>query len=772
MMRLTYILFLFFAYPSFGQTFEEILKMAPADRDEEDRFGYAVSIDGNYAAVGAYGDDEGPVDPNWGSVYIYEQQGQNNWVQIQKLQSSDINDYDRFGWSVDIKGDFLIVGAYGEDHDENGNNNLSKAGSAYIFQNINGTWTEMQKIVASDREADDEFGWSVAIYDSTAMVGAHIEDHDEFGGDFKYHSGSVYAFELNTGGVWVETQKIVADDRWVDMNFPNGYSGEDLADQFGGSVALWDDWMIVGAHHHDYATTSPLSGAMWSSGAAYIFERSGGVWNQVQKIQNFDREPWDRFGYDVAIDSNIIAVCAYSEDEEEDGVSNPLTNPGSVYIFQRDGGGSWNPAQKIVPNDRSSGDHFGYSIDIDDTLMVLGCHSDDHDKFGGDLKTDAGSAYVFTKSGGSWSQHQKIDASDRVEGDDFGVSVGISGHTILVGAQYQDFNSTQADSLEDAGAAYFYTKELCPIITKNDTINLCDGNVYNIGTSTYSTGGDFTDVLTAVSGCDSTIYTHIDLLTGVTTDVFASMCNGGVYYIFGTPVTVPGNYSYDLVAENGCDSTVITHLTMDPAITSEQYINICLGDSYSIGTSTYTTSGTYQDVVSAANFCDSTITTHLSVDLPPNLAVSQNISALTSNESNANAYQWIDCATNQPIAGENNQTFFATQVGSYKVAVTKGSCTDTSACVYISWIVASNEQYKLEQQLEVYPNPTFGDLTIETGNWESTLQATLFNPLGQAIENFEIKGKTALNLDYLSSGTYLLEIKSGDAVIRKRIILK
>lgn len=308
MKPLVIISFILISTFSFGQSFLEMVKATASDRAEDDRMGYAVTVEGDWAAVGAYGDDFGGSNPNMGSVYIYEQQGLNNWVEVQKLSASDQDDYDRFGWSVDMKGDFLIVGSYGEDDDEFNLNSLSKAGSAYIFKNIAGTWTEMQKIVASDREADDEFGWSVAIYDSTAIVGAHIEDHDEFGADFKYHSGSVYAFELNMSNVWVETQKIVADDRWVDINFPNGYSGEDLADQFGGSVGLWGDYLIVGAHHHDYATVGPLTGGLWSSGAAYIFERTAGTWNQVSKIQNSDRESWDRFGYAVAIDTDRKSV--------------------------------------------------------------------------------------------------------------------------------------------------------------------------------------------------------------------------------------------------------------------------------------------------------------------------------------------------------------------------------------------------------------------------------------------------------------------------------
>ena len=770
MKKLVIISALLLASNLWGQNFIEMVKGIAPDRAEDDRLGYAVTIDGNWAAVGAYGDDFGGSNPNMGSVYIFEQQGLNNWVNTQKLIASDQDDYDRFGWSVDMHGDFLVIGAYGADEDTLDNNPLSKAGAAYIFKNINGTWTEMQILNASDRDADDEFGWSVAIYDSTAIIGAHIEDHDENGNNFMYHSGSVYSFVLGTNNVWTETQKIVAQDRWVDMNYPNGYSGEDLADQFGGSVAIWGDWMIVGAHHHDYATVGPLSGAMWSSGAAFIFERSGGVWTEVQKIQNFDREPWDRFGYDVAIDSNVIAVCAYSEDEEEDGVSNPLTNPGSVYLFERDGGGTWNDVQKIVPDDRTSGDHFGYSIDIDDTLMVLGCHSDDHDEFAGDLKTDAGSAYIFEKNAGVWEQFQKIDASDRREGDDHGVTVGISGHTVLVGAQYQDLNTVAADSIEDAGAAYFYSNFICPVMDTTEDVTICHGASYSIGTSTYTTSGSYTDILLSEFGCDSTVNTNLTVEAEISNDLYPSMCNGGVYYYEGVGITTPGNYSYLYTAQNGCDSTVYIHLSEDPLITSEQWVEICWGDSYTIGTSTHATSGTYQDVVTATNFCDSVITTHLTVQLPIDKSISQNVSVLTANET-GDTYQWFNCDTDQIIGGATSQTYNAIAIGSYGVIITKNGCTDTSYCVYVSEIVVNLDEIELNNSVSIYPNPSHGNFVITLNSEIIGTIANIYNSSGELIQVLQIKpGENPIQ--GLASGLYVAEIISSKATIRKRIIIQ
>ena len=544
-------------------------------------------------------------------------------------------------------------------------------------------------------------------------------------------------------------------------------SGEDLADQFGHTVDIWGDYMIVGALHHDYATTAPLTGGLWSSGAAYIFERSGSTWAQVQKIQNSDRVAWDRFGSEVAIDTNVIIVGVYAEDEDENG-NNQLMNSGSAYMFERNPAGVWNETQKIVPNDRNSGDHFGWSVDFKDTLMVIGCHSDDHDEFDANTLDDAGSAYIFEKNGGLWVEIQKIDASDRAEEDDFGIDVGLSGYTVLVGAQYHDFNAVGADSLDDAGAGYFFSNNLCPVLTGSSSPTICSGTSYNIGSSSYTVSGVYTDVILSTGGCDSTVTTTLTVLPETTQDVYASMCDGGTYYIFGTPTTVPGNYSYTLTSSNGCDSTIITHLTMDAPITSDNYVSICYGESYTIGASTYTVAGTYEDIVSASNFCDSTITTYLTVELPNDASISQNESFLTANETNA-TYQWIDCSNGTSIVGATNQSYNATQIGDYAVVVTKNGCSDTSACIHVSSLIVGLENIQLDLNTVVYPNPTNKEFTISTT--ENYFDLKIVDASGKTVfVQFDVD--QSISLDFLAPGMYIAEISQNNAICKKQIIIQ
>lgn len=752
---------------SFAQTFTEVLKSVASDRADSDRYGYDVDIHDNYAVIGAYGKD---FSENEGVVYVLEKTGINDWAEVQILENSDQESYDRFGYSVAIFDNLVVVGSYGEDEDETGSNSMSKSGSAYIFErDAGGTWNEVQKIVASDRTAGDEFGWSVAIYDSTVVVGAHTEEHDVSGGDPIHHSGSVYIFDRNSSGVWEQTQKIVASERAPDIVHPTGYSGEDLSDQFGGSVAIWNDWLIVGAHHHDYGPglTSPL----WSSGAAYIFERSGGVWNEVQKIQNFDRESWDRFGFDVAIDTNIIVVSSYSEDEEEDGISGSVTNVGSAHIFERDAGGTWSQVDKIVSDDRDAGDHFAYAVDIHNDWIVLGCHSDNHDEADADYLEDAGSAYIFEKVGpGDWEQFQKIDASDRQEYDDHGVSCAIWDYTVMVGAQYQGYDETGGSFIDEAGAVYVYSNVLCDDVSSSNSIVLCEGQEHIVGSSVYTTAGVYTDILSKADGCDSVVTTNITLTPAPTGSQSATICFGATFTYGGNSYTSSGVYQDTVSTAGGCDSIVTTTLTVKDEIAVEQDVSICWGESYTIGASTYTTAGTYVDVLTSADFCDSAVTTNLTVELPLDLSISQTDNYLTANQDDA-SYQWYNCDTDEIVTGATNQSWWAYGFGNFACIVTVGGCSDTTACTYVSTI--GTEEIPFDQFVTIYPNPSDGIFNIQlTQEGLGDMNIMISNQLGQTVLQQELSETIQVDLSGQASGIYTITLVGEIGTLTKRIILK
>nr|AIA13839.1 FG-GAP repeat [uncultured bacterium] len=225
----------------------EVKKILASDKEERDRFGHSVSINDDTAIVGANSEDAG--GDNAGAAYIFErnQGGADNWGEVKKLLASDKEPFDVFGESVSISGDTVIVGALFED------GGASEAGAAYIFARNQGganNWGEVKKLLASDSEANDEFGWSVAINGDAVIVGAHLEDE---GGS---EAGAAYIFTRNQGGAdnWGEVKKLLASDI-------------EVGDLFGNSVAISGDTVIVGSPFHDESETN--------AGAAYIFTVSG-----------------------------------------------------------------------------------------------------------------------------------------------------------------------------------------------------------------------------------------------------------------------------------------------------------------------------------------------------------------------------------------------------------------------------------------------------------------------------------------------------------------
>lgn len=427
-----------------AQNYNEMIKAVASDRATDDQFAYDVAIAGDYAVIGAPREDQDADGNNTmstaGSAYIFKRDGM-NWTQVQKIVPSDRGPADQFGWSVAITEDYIIVGAYKEDHDVNGVNTKSSAGSAYIFEkNSNGVWVESQKIVSSDRAAFDFFGFCVAISGDRAIIGAYNEDEDVNGNNTLIAAGSAYIFEKNNG-VWTEVQKIVASDR-------------DLSDFFGRSVAISGDHIIVSSFYEDEDVNG--NNTLSSSGSAYIFERNNaGNWTEVQKIVSSDRAINDFFGISVAISGDYAVVGAHYDDNDIDH-----EDSGGAYVFKRDNSGTWTQTQKLISDDKDTKDYFGKSVSISGDYLMVGAHYEDEDLNGNNNLNISGAAYIFKKDDAdNWNQLQKIVASDRGAGDRFGSSVAISGDNVIVGAYLEDQDVNNANTLSKSGSAYIFMKE-------------------------------------------------------------------------------------------------------------------------------------------------------------------------------------------------------------------------------------------------------------------------------------------------------------------------
>lgn len=684
-----------------AQEFEEIQKVVASDRGEEDRLGWSCDIDGNYAVVGAYADDYGPSDPNMGAVYVYERIG-GEWVEIQKLFNLDQDDYDRFGWSVAIDGDYIIVGAYGEDEDENDENTLSKAGSAYIFEKDGDEWVQVQKLVAFDRAADDEFGWSVAIHGNTAIVGAHNDDKDAAGMGFMYHAGSAYIFDRDGDGDWNFSQKIVASDRSPGTEYEPDH--EDWNDRFGESVGIWNDYVVVGG---------PFASK------AYAFERSGGTWTEVAFL-TYPGISWLDRAAPVSIDSTTIALGASTEDHDPDG-GESILNSGGAAVFKRVGG-SWGFHQKISPSDRDAGDHFGISISIDGDYLVVGCHSDNHDEFDDDEIENTGSLYVFeVGDDGFYDEIKKLDASDRAEDDELGISVSISGNTIISGAWQQSELPEGGDYIEDAGAAYLYSTEEpgdgCETVFYTQEAVICSGEVFEVGDSEYDEEGVYTDVIET---------------------------------------------------EAGCDSVVTTILEVIDEISIEQEFFLCDGESVTVGESTYDETGLYIDEFTSEFGCDSLVFTYVEVADPINVDVDTEGNLLEAHAEDVD-YQWITCDPFEPIDGATDQTYEAPEDGFYAVIIYDGDCVDTSECYEIN---TSGLTDNTTTDFNVFPNPNNGNFVINSQQLVGS-RLQIFNIAGELIYEDYIKSNAEqVQIEDHPAGLYLIRITTDSGTLVDKIVLE
>jgi hypothetical protein len=275
--------------------------------------------------------------------------------------------------------------------------------------------TELKKLTASDGVPGDLFGYDVALSEdsNTLVIGAQEDDANGH-----FNLGSAYVF-VRAGNDWIQQAQLLPDD-----GAP--------ADSFGQYVSISGETIVVGSPEANV-------NGFHQQGAAYVFVRNGTVWTQQQKLIANDGQG-DEFGVAV-IDGDTIAVAAHNADI--DG----KVNQGAVYIFVRNGT-TWTQQHKLTTLDGQAHDQLGERIALSgDTLLVGGVHLD----IGSN--TDQGAAYVFVRNGTTWTQQQKLVASDGAAGDQFGRSVAVRGNYALIGASSDD-----QDANGNQGSAYFFAR--------------------------------------------------------------------------------------------------------------------------------------------------------------------------------------------------------------------------------------------------------------------------------------------------------------------------
>ncbi len=431
-----------------------------ADTDEKDRFGSAVSIAGNVAVVGARdADGEGSEEERSGAAYVFEWASPSGWRQTAYLHAQNRRKSDDFGGSVAVCGDTIVIGARGEDTGLDGDEAHS-AGAAFVFTRENDTWVRTAVLKAANAQRSDLFGTSVAISGNTIVVGALFEGGERDGVSIPGESaitdsGAAYVFTRDATG-WTQQAYLKASNAEDGDHFGSAVAID------GGTIVVGapeED----GASMNDGA--EPDSSTDLNSGAAYVFEKRDGEWLEQAYLKAPNPARRDDFGGSLAISNQTIVVGARHRNVSLHEGSPPAEETGAAFVFRHDQGG-WALEAELIASNAQEEDTFGWSVAIDGDRIAVGAPLEDgrFPPRGDDsnLPANPGAAYVFQRIEGLWQEQAYLNSPNGGSDDLFGYSIGIAGSTILVGAHLEDSNSTGVDGDElngfapASGAAYLF----------------------------------------------------------------------------------------------------------------------------------------------------------------------------------------------------------------------------------------------------------------------------------------------------------------------------
>ncbi|MDX2360761.1 MAG: T9SS-dependent M36 family metallopeptidase [Crocinitomicaceae bacterium] len=306
--------------------------------------------------------------------------------------------------------------------------------------------------------------------------------------------------------------------------------------------------------------------------------------------------------------------------------------------------------------------------------------------------------------------------------------------------------------------------------SSSETAANCGSYTWPVNGQTYTASGNYSSLLNTSTGCDSTLNLDLTIYPSYSTIDNVSACESYVWPVNGQTYTTSGNYPELLASANGCDSTVTLELVINPIHVSSETISACESYTWAVNGQTYTSGGSFTENLSTSTGCDSTLTLDLTIDFVDVSITNVDPITLSAVQSNAN-YQWIDCSDNSIISGATSQTYSPTTNGDYAVIVTMNSCEDTSVCRTVSELGIIENGFGTD--LVVYPNPTFGNIHVDLGSEFEVINVELFSMNGQLIEQKQVLMESSFDLELKGSpGSYMLKISTASGVEALIKILK
>lgn len=415
------------------------------------------------------------------------------WVQQAYIKASNADAVDYYGYSTSVFGDTMVVGAAGEASNQttitNGatasaDNSQTQAGAVYVYKRTGTTWAQEAYIKASNALGYRFFGFRVYLFGDTLAVGATGDASNQTtitngatssSNNSLSYAGAVYVYK-RTGSTWAQEAYVKA-------------SNAESLDQFGNSLALDLDTLVVGTFGEDSNQTTITNGTTSSSnnladaaGAIYVYKRTGTNWAQEAYIKASNMDAGDAFSR-PAIRGDYLAVGSYLEDSNQTTITNGSTSStdnsangaGAVYVYKRTGA-TWAQEAYIKASNAESPDTYGNAVALDGESLAVGAYFERSTQTtitngtgasSNNSATEAGAVYIYKRTGTNWAQEAYIKASNTEAGDNFGWHLALSGDTLAVAAIKEDSdqasitNGATASSnnlASDSGAVYVYKR--------------------------------------------------------------------------------------------------------------------------------------------------------------------------------------------------------------------------------------------------------------------------------------------------------------------------
>ncbi|HKA54880.1 MAG TPA: FG-GAP repeat protein [Candidatus Binatia bacterium] len=636
-----------FTRDSAGGQWTQKQKLTPSDGATGKFFGSSVALSGGTAFVGARGDSS---RGNFaGAVYVFvrDTSGQ-TWSQAQKLTADGGVGGDLFGCSVALLGDTALIGARGSE------NNSAPPGAAYIFtRGTDGQWHQLQKLTASDGTAGDGFGFSVALSDNTAVIGARRGVNDT--GSI---SGAAYIFTPDVSGQWNQWQKLTASD---------GANG----DEFGYSVATSEDTVLVGARFAQ-GVGNPTS--TLAAGAVYDFVLGAGpigtIWEEVQKLVASDGAARDEFGFSVALNGDTALVGA-----PQNNTGGGAT--GAAYLFallsNTQGTSQLTERQKLSARDAAALDAFGSSVVFNGDTALVGAPLD-----GITVTDDKGNSTTYVGTGSVTTFVQTSlpgTCTPKTDYDAVGCSGTFSVSSLTDLDQYvaDDFGrkgKSQYQNLEISGSLTYPVLNIespCTITFKNgitlsgDFVNI-DGRKGVVGT------GGFQNIDATTAAC------VVSEQNGAELGAYSTVRAGALTLQAAQAAKIGGNTSIiidrDLVITSTGDSSSSTALIDSGAVVTAGSIKLQAPLTAQLGQDTIVTADGLISLVSTGTSSSSQAgmqpgaqvkATDLNISSPQKAIIGQQTTVLlsgnltlTSTGTGSGSQAVIDAGANVTVDGNAN----------------------------------------------------------------------------------------------------------------------